>query len=80
MFSILNIELTTTPFQDSIQKKITRSVQTLDVYKTAQIQTDSCDVGCNTMSEKGTNTIESLTYLSVRSKSKIRMQQSSMMI
>lgn len=61
-------------------KKITRSAQTQDVYKTVHIQTDSCDVGSNTMSEKGTNTTQSLTYMSVHIKNKTLMQQSSMIM
>lgn len=57
-------------FQDNIPKMATRSVQTLDVYKSVQVQTMSWNVGCNTMSEKGTNTDQSVSYLSIHSKYK----------
>lgn len=67
-------------FQDFMPKKITRSAQTQDVYKTVYVQTESRDVGSNTLSEKGTNTIQSLTYVSVRTKNNTLMQQSSMII
>lgn len=51
-----------------MQIMATRSVQTLDVYKSVQVQTTSCDVGCNTMSEKGTNTNQPLSFLPIHSK------------
>jgi len=38
-------------------KVATQSVQTIDVYKSVQVQTKLCDVGSNTMSEKATNTV-----------------------
>lgn len=51
-----------------MQIMVNRSVQTLDVYKSVQVQTTSCDVGCNTMSEKGTNTNQPVSFLPIRSK------------
>jgi len=51
-------------------KVATQSVQTIDVYKSVQVQTKLCDVGSNTMSEKATNTNQSVSYSSVRFKNK----------
>lgn len=52
-------------------KVATRSAQTIDVYKSVQVQTKLCDVGSNTMSEKATNTNQSVSYSSVRFKNKL---------
>jgi len=41
-------------------KVATQSAQTIDVYKSVQVQTKLCDVGSNTMSEKATNTNQSV--------------------
>lgn len=41
---------------------VNQSAQTLDVYKSVHVQTASNDVGCNTMSEKGTNTNMQLVF------------------
>lgn len=35
---------------------VTQSTQTLDVYKSVQLQIGIHDVGCNTTREKGTST------------------------
>jgi len=51
-------------------KVATQSAQTIDVYKSVQVQTKLCDVGSNTMSEKATNTNQSVSYSSVRFKNK----------
>lgn len=48
----------------------TRSAQTIDVYKSIQVQTTSWNVGCNTTSEKGTNTDQPVSYISIHSKYK----------
>lgn len=53
---------------DKTLKVTTRSAQTLDVYKSVQVQTKLCDVGSNTMSEKATNTNESVPQSSIRFK------------
>lgn len=55
---------------DSINKtsKVASSAQTIDVYKSVQVQTKLCDVGSNTMSEKATNTDQSVFLSSVRFK------------
>lgn len=58
---------------DSINKTskvATQSAQTIDVYKSVQVQTKLCDVGSNTMSEKATNTNQSVSHTSVRFKNK----------
>lgn len=47
-----------------------RSAQTLDAYKSIQVQTAPRDVGCNTMREKGTNTNHTESALTVHSKHK----------
>lgn len=51
-------------------KVATQSAQTIDVYKSVQVQTKLCDVGSNTMSEKATNTNQSVSYSFVRFKNK----------
>lgn len=53
---------------DKTLKVATRSAQTLDVYKSVQVQTKLSDVGSNTMSEKATNTNESVLQSSIRFK------------
>jgi len=55
---------------DTINKtsKVASSAQTIDVYKSVQVQTKLCDVGSNTMSEKATNTDQSVFHSSVRFK------------
>jgi len=51
-------------------KVTTQSAQTIDVYKSVQVQTKLCDVGSNTMSEKATNTNQSVAHSSIRFKNK----------
>jgi len=53
---------------DKTLKVATRSAQTVDVYKSVQVQTKLCDVGSNTMSEKATNTNQSVPQSSIRFK------------
>jgi len=55
---------------NTTSKVETRSAQTIDVYKSVQVQTKLCDVGSNTMSEKATNTNQSVSHSSVRFKNK----------
>jgi len=55
---------------NTTSKVETRSAQTMDVYKSVQVQTKLCDVGSNTMSEKATNTNQSVSYSSIRFKNK----------
>uniref|UniRef100_A0A2S2NHY0 Uncharacterized protein n=1 Tax=Schizaphis graminum TaxID=13262 RepID=A0A2S2NHY0_SCHGA len=51
-------------------KVATQSTQTVDVYKSVQVQTKICNVGSNTMSEKATNTNQLIPQSSVRFKNK----------
>lgn len=45
----------------------TQSAQTLDVYKSVQVQTTvSIDVSTNTLSEKATNTKQQMYHLSIK--------------
>lgn len=56
---------------DTINKTLkvaTRSAQTVDVYKSVQVQTKLCDASSNTMSEKATNTNQSVPQSSIRFK------------
>lgn len=48
----------------------TQSAQTIDAYRSILVQTAPRDVGCNTMSEKGTNTDQLESYLSTQYKYK----------
>lgn len=51
---------------NNITKMATQSAQTLDVYKSVQVQTTaSIDVCTNTLSEKATNTNQQIYHLSI---------------